>query len=68
LGYFLLAATASTDPAKIALLRLPMAGGMLILFLMIVRCIVRLWTSRPLDATTGNSLLRRMAFGRRSVP
>jgi cytochrome b561 len=38
-----------------------MAGGMLILFLMAVRFIVRMLTSRPADATTGYPFLDRIA-------
>ncbi len=60
-GFFALAATPNTDPAKIAILRLHMAGGMLILALMLIRFIVRMLTSRPADATTGYPLLDRIA-------
>jgi cytochrome b561 len=38
-----------------------MAGGMLILFLMAIRFIVRMLTSRPAAATTGYPLLDRIA-------
>jgi cytochrome b561 len=38
-----------------------MAGGMLILALMIIRFVVRLWTARPAEATTGHPLLDRLA-------
>ena len=60
-GFFMLAATPNSDPQKIAVLRLHMAGGMLILALMVVRFIVRMLTSRPADATTGYPLLDRIA-------
>jgi cytochrome b561 len=60
-GFFWLAATANSDPQKIGVLRLHMAGGMLILALMVVRFIVRLWTRRPAPATTGYGLLDRLA-------
>jgi cytochrome b561 len=60
-GFFALAATPNSDPAKIAVLRLHMAGGMLILALMIIRFIVRMLSSRPPDATTGYPLLDRIA-------
>jgi cytochrome b561 len=61
LGYFALAAMPNSDPQKIRVLQLHMAGGMLILGLMVVRFIVRMWTSRPADATTGYPLLDRVA-------
>jgi len=60
-GFFWLAAMPNADPQKIGVLRLHMAGGMLILFLMIIRFIVRMWTSRPAKATTGYPLLDRIA-------
>jgi len=46
-GFLGLAAMDNADPRKIAVLRWHMAGGMLILALMIVRFIVRLWTAKP---------------------
>src|SRR5713226_708240 len=49
-GFFALAAMENADPRKIAVLRWHMAGGMLILALMIFRFIVRLWTARPAPA------------------
>lgn len=49
-GFFVLAAMPNADPAKIAVLRWHMAGGMLILALMIVRFGVRLLTARPAPA------------------
>lgn len=61
LGFFGLAAMPNTDPRKIAILRLHMAGGMLILALMVIRFIVRLWTARPAKAMTGRPLLDRLA-------
>jgi len=51
----------NTDAEKIAVLRLHMAGGMLILLLMVIRFLVRLLTSRPADATTGSPSLDRLA-------
>jgi cytochrome b561 len=56
-GFLWLAATPNADPQKIAVLRLHMAGGMLILALMAIRLLVRLLTSRPPDATTGYPLI-----------
>lgn len=61
LGFFGLAATPSADPQKIGVLRVHMAGGMLILVLMGIRFIVRMRTSRPADATTVHPLLDRIA-------
>jgi cytochrome b561 len=61
LGFFGLAATPNSDPQKIGLLGLHMAGGVLILALMGIRFIVRMRTSRPAGATTGYPLLDRIA-------
>jgi cytochrome b561 len=61
LGFFGLAATPNSDPQKIGILRVHMAGGVLILALMVIRFIVRMRTSRPADATTGYPLLDRIA-------
>lgn len=60
-GFFWLAAMPNTDAEKIAVLRLHMAGGMLILALMVIRLAVRFSTSRPVDATTGSPSLDRLA-------
>ena len=51
-GFFWLAAMPNSDPQKIGILRLHMAGGILILALMVVRLVVRMLTSRPAPATT----------------
>lgn len=56
-GFFGLAATPNSDPQKIGVL----AGGMLILALMVIRFILRMRTSRPAAATTGYPLLDRIA-------
>ena len=61
IGFLGLAPTLNSDPRKIAVLRVHMAGGMLIIFLMAIRFIVRMWTSRPAGATTGYPLLDRIA-------
>jgi cytochrome b561 len=60
-GFFWLAAMPNTNAEKIAVLRLHMAGGMLILALMVIRLAVRFLTSRPVDATTGSPSLDRLA-------
>jgi cytochrome b561 len=61
LGFFGLAATPNSDPQKIATLQLHMAGGVLILALMVIRFIVRMRTSRPPAAATGHPSLDRFA-------
>ncbi|MGO8916297.1 MAG: cytochrome b [Stellaceae bacterium] len=61
LGFFGLAAMENSDPRKLGILRLHMAGGMLILVLMGIRFIVRLRTTRPAEVTTGYRLLDRIA-------
>src|SRR5262249_22366543 len=60
-GFFGLAATRSSEPEKIGILRLHMMGGVLILALRVFRFIVRMRTSRPPAATTGYPLLDRIA-------
>ena len=57
----MLEAIPNVDPQEIGVLRVRMAGGMLILALMVIRFTVRVWTSRPADATTGYPLLDRIA-------
>jgi cytochrome b561 len=49
-GFLVLAAMPNAQPAKIAVLRWHMAGGMLILALMLVRFVVRLLTAKPAPA------------------
>jgi len=61
LGFFVLAAMPNSDPQKLGLLLAHMAGGMLILGLMVIRLIVRILTSKPASATTGSPLLDRIA-------
>ena len=53
-GFFVLAATPNSDPRKIAVLRVHMAGGMLILVLMGIRFIARRCASRA----TARSIVR----------
>jgi len=60
-GFFGLAAMSNADPRKMAVLHLHMAGGMLILALMVVRLVVRLRTSPPARVTTGHAMLDRLA-------
>jgi len=54
IGFLGLAPTLNSDPRKIAVLRVHMAGGMLILVLMGIRFIVRMCTSRA----TARSIVR----------
>jgi cytochrome b561 len=61
IGYFLLPGRPNSDPQKIAILRVHMAGGMLILALMLLRFIVRLCTAKPADASIGDARLDRLA-------
>jgi cytochrome b561 len=60
-GFFVLATMPNADPRKINILLVHMAGGMLILVLMVIRLIVRMLTSKPTAATTGSPLLDRIA-------
>jgi cytochrome b561 len=61
IGFFRLAQMSNTDPHKVAVLRLHMAGGMSVLALMLVRAAVRLFTARPRDARTGYAFADRLA-------
>jgi len=56
-GGVLLAETPNSDPDKIFMLRAHMSIGILILLLMLVRLVVRLRTSKPAHASTGNPML-----------
>jgi cytochrome b561 len=53
IGFFLLPAMSNSDPRKLNILMLHMAGGMLILALTMIRLVVRLRTRRPAELTTG---------------
>ena len=61
LGFLVLEPMANSAPQKIGVLRLHMAGGMLILTLMIVRFVVRIVTAHPAPATTPYPALDRLA-------
>jgi cytochrome b561 len=61
LGFLGLAAISNSDPQNIGILQAHMLGGMLILVLMVIRFVVRVWTSRPADAATGNPRFDRIA-------
>jgi cytochrome b561 len=61
MGYFVMSQTPNSAPEKLEMLRGHMAGGMLILALMVLRFVVRRMTSHPPQATTGNAALDRLA-------
>jgi cytochrome b561 len=61
IGFLSLAATPNTDPGKIAVLRLHMAGGMLILALTVLRAVTRKFTAHPAPISTGNRLADSLA-------
>ena len=61
LGFFVLANMPNADPNKLDILMWHMAGGMMVLTLMIVRFVIRLRSARPASATTGSPLLDRLA-------
>jgi cytochrome b561 len=60
-GFFGMAPRPNSDPQKIGMLRLHMAGGMLLFAMMLVRLIVRMSTSHPPPATSGTPWLDRGA-------
>ncbi len=57
MGTNVLSATPNSDPQKLFFLKTHMSMGMLILVLMIVRLIVRFFTTKPPRADIGNGLL-----------
>jgi len=62
LGTFVMARIPTSDPSKIDALRGHMAGGILILTLMLVRLVIRFGTHRPARALTGSAVLDRLAW------
>lgn len=60
-GFLVMAPTANADVGKIDMLRLHMAGGMLLFALMLLRLIVRLVTRHPAPVTSGHAGLDRLA-------
>ena len=61
LGIYLAHGLPDVDPRKIAVLRLHMVGGTVILGLMLLRWVVRLVTAKPATATIGVPALDRLA-------
>jgi cytochrome b561 len=61
IGFLVLEPMPNIDPQKISILLIHMSVGMAILALMVVRFVVRMRSSRPAQATTGNQLLDRIA-------
>ena len=59
-GFFLLRTMPNTDTHKIDILRVHMAGGMLILALMLIRYFVRLITKKPALPSTGHRAVDRL--------
>jgi cytochrome b561 len=62
LGALVMAKLPNSDPMKVEALRSHMAGGALIFALMLVRLLVRTRSAHPPAATTGNSLLDKVAW------
>src|SRR5215510_12244818 len=62
LGALVMAKIPNTDPMKLEALRSHMTGGSIILLLMLVRLLVRMRTTHPTAASTGNPALDRLAW------
>ena len=62
LGVWVMAPIPNDSPMKIEALRGHMAGGILILALMLLRLLIRLGTGHPASASTGIALLDRLAW------
>jgi cytochrome b561 len=61
-GALVLVKIPNTDPSKIEALRQHMAGGILLLTLMLIRWVVRVRTAHPARASTGTSVLDSVAW------
>jgi cytochrome b561 len=61
LGALVMVHIPNSDPLKLEALRSHMAGGVVILLLMLVRLFVRARTAHPATASTGNAALDRLA-------
>jgi len=62
LGVWVMAPIPNDSPMKIEALRGHMAGGILILALMLLRLLIRLGTGHPTSASTGITLLDRLVW------
>jgi len=62
LGALVMVMIPNTDPMKLEALRSHMAGGAVILLLMLIRLFVRARTRHPAPASTGNPALDRLAW------
>ncbi len=62
LGALVMVNIPNSDPTKLEALRSHVAGGVLILLLMLVRLFVRVQTEHPSAASTGNPTLDRLAW------
>jgi len=62
LGALVMVKIPNTDPMKLEALRSHMTGGGVILLLMLVRLLVRMRTTHPTAASTGNPALDRLAW------
>jgi cytochrome b561 len=62
LGALVMVNIPNSDPMKLEALRSHMAGGLVILVLMLVRLGVRVRTRKPAAASTGNPALDRLAW------
>jgi cytochrome b561 len=62
LGALVMAKMSNNDPMKVEALRSHMAGGVLILLLMVIRLVVRAVTRHPASASTGAPSLDRLAW------
>ncbi len=62
LGALVMVKIPNSDPMKLEALRSHVAGGVLILLLMLVRLFVRVQTEHPSAASTGNPTLDRLAW------
>lgn len=63
LGALVMAPTPNSDPAKLEALRAHMAGGGVILALMLARLLLRARSAHPPPAATGHRLLDWLAWG-----
>jgi cytochrome b561 len=62
LGALVMVRIPNTDPMKLEALRSHMAGGTLIVLLMLIRLIVRRLTTHPDPASAGHAMLDRLAW------